>query len=158
MLKAVDRLTRAVHFLAAVVCIPAIAAVIVLDVFCRYFLNAPLFWAQDVTTLILLLVFFGAQPLTYAEDDHIRMELFYGHFRPAMRRAVDVLSNLIIAFVSALFVYRLVGELLDPFSAGDTHGFLKVPLAPFRIAVVIAMLILILQAVVRTIALFGDRK
>lgn len=158
MLWLINRLTKAIHLLASVVCIPAIAAIIVLDVFCRYFLNAPLFWAQDVTTLLLLLVFFGAQPMTYAEDFHIRMELLYGRFAPRMQRAVDVLSNLAIVSVSSLIVYRMVDELLDPFAAGDTHGFLKVPLAPFRIAVAVVMAVLICEALARPVRILGDRK
>lgn len=151
MTAAIARLTRAVHMLASLVCIPAIAAIIVVDVFFRYFLNSPVFWAQDVTTLLLLLVFFGAQPLTYAEDVHIRMELLYGRFAPRIRQLVDIFSSLAIAFVSGLFVYRMISELLDPYAAGDTHGFLKVPLMPFRVIVALVMAVLICEALARIV-------
>lgn len=158
MSEVLDRLTRAIHLFASVVCIPAIAVIIVADVFCRYFLNAPIFWAQDVTTLILLLVFFGAQPMTYTDDFHIRMELLYGRFSRRMQQAVDVLSNLAIIFASGLIGYRMIGEMLDPYSRGDTHGFLNVPLTPFRLFVAIVMAVLICEALVRTIRILGDRK
>lgn len=149
--KALEKATVAVHQVASLVCIPAIALIIVVDVFCRYVLNAPVFWAQDVTTLLLLLVFFGAQPLAYAEGVHVRMELLYGRFAPGIRLIVDAFSNLVIALVSGLIAYRMIDELLDPFAAGDTHGFLKVPVAPFRIAVALIMAILIAEAIVRTV-------
>jgi TRAP-type C4-dicarboxylate transport system permease small subunit len=153
----VEAVARAFGSFASLVCIPVIAAIIVADVFCRYVLNAPLFWAQDVTTLVLLLVFFCAQPIAFAEDVHIRMDLIYGRYGPRMRALADVMTNLVIAFVSGLFAYRMVNEMLDPFARGDTHGFLKVPLAPFRAIVAMVMVVLVLQAISRAIRAAGAR-
>ena len=39
------------HRLAALILLPVIAGVVATDVFARYFLHAPIIWAQDVATL-----------------------------------------------------------------------------------------------------------
>ena len=140
------RISDTLFLLVSTLLCPAIAILIAADVFCRYLLGAPIVWAQDVTTLILAMFFFGVQPRCLRDDVHVRMTILYDRFSGLWRTAVDVLSYLSAMFLGSLLVYRLIREVTGRFSSGDTHGFLKVPLSPFRIFVATCMFLFVLEA------------
>ncbi len=132
--------------------VPAIALIVGADVVARYVFSAPIFWAQDVNTLLLLLLFFCGQPVCLRYGDHVRMELLYQRFPVLLKRAVDSLSALMAVFIAWTIGYRLWREMNDPFAAGDTHGFIKFPVMPVRIVLLIVLALVFLEALRRLIA------
>lgn len=134
--------------------VPAIALIVGADVLARYVFSSPIFWAQDITTLLLLLLFFCGQPACLRHGDHVRMELLYKHMPDWAKRAVDTLSAVMAVFIAATITLRLLREATDPFSSADTHGFLKVPVLPVRILLMIVLALVIIEAMRRMIAVW----
>ncbi|MEL6208031.1 MAG: TRAP transporter small permease [Pseudomonadota bacterium] len=64
-------------------------AVILVDVIGRAF-GAPLYGSQDMITMIMVLVVFGAMALCDREGGHVAVDLFEKRFPPAMNRAIDI--------------------------------------------------------------------
>lgn len=140
----------------SVTVVPTIALIVGADVVARYVFSAPLFWAQDINTLLLLLLFFCGQPVCLRYGDHVRMELLYQRFGRTGRRLVDSLSALMGMFLAGTIGYKIVKEMLDPFSAGDTHGFLKVPVMPVRALLVIVLILVVVEALRSLAAIWRD--
>ena len=134
--------------------VPAIALIVGADVIARYVFSAPLFWAQDVNTLLLLLLFFCGQPACLRYGDHVRMELLYQRFPAFWQHVVDSIAALLAAFIAATIAYRLGREMVDPFAAGDTHGFIKFPVQSVRVVLIIVLALVIVEALRRLIAVW----
>lgn len=140
----------------SVMVVPSIALIVGADVVARYVFSAPLFWAQDINTLLLLLLFFCGQPICLRHGDHVRMELLYQQFGRTARRLVDSLSALLATFIAATIGYRLMREMLDPFAAGDSHGFLKVPVWPVRAILILVLALVVIEAIRGLVAIWKD--
>jgi TRAP-type C4-dicarboxylate transport system permease small subunit len=62
----------------------------------RYVFLAPLPWAEEVLSFIIIWgVMVGASAVTF-DRRHLAVDLFVGSFPPAIRRAVDVLTLLLL--------------------------------------------------------------
>jgi len=125
--KAADRLFK----LGVYVMMPALVALVTLDVALRYLFNAPLQWGRDVNGLLLLMTIFCALPHAWDRAYHIRMEVFYLRLSDTRRRTVDVLSS-----VAGIIVFGLMavqGARFVPFmiATGETGEDLDAPLWPF---------------------------
>lgn len=91
-----DRLSDLAERLGAAVLL-AIACIVAFEVTSRYVFNAPTLWAQDVCVYLLLwLAFTGLAPAQRA-GQHIRIDLAYTRFPPAVRRWLDVSVPLAVA-------------------------------------------------------------
>ena len=126
-----DRLARRLFAASVYVTLPALVALVTLDVALRYLFNAPLQWGRDVNGLLLLMTIFGALPHAWDRAYHIRMEVFYVRMSGPRRWAVDVLAS-----VSGIVVFGLMaiqGARFVPFmiATGETGEDLDLPLWPF---------------------------
>ena len=99
------------HRLAALILLPVIAGVVATDVFARYFLHAPIIWAQDVATLTLLSFFMASMVIAAERDAHIRVETVYERCGPRLRAVIDMLGNLCGAVFCGLLAYSELHEL-----------------------------------------------
>lgn len=86
-------------------CLAGIVGVGMLQVFCRYVLNRPLVWPEEVSRLLLVwLTYLGALALPEA-GRHVAVSVLYDRMPPSLRRGADVLADLLgIAFFAALAV------------------------------------------------------
>ena len=126
-----EKLARRMFAVSIYVMMPALVALVTLDVALRYLFNAPLQWGRDVNGLLLLMTIFGALPHAWDRSYHIRMEVLYVRLSDARRRTVDVLAS-----VAGIIVFGLMavqGARFVPFmmSTGETGEDLDQPLWPF---------------------------
>jgi TRAP-type C4-dicarboxylate transport system permease small subunit len=100
----------------AVALLVAMTAVVSLAVFYRYVLNRPLGWYDEVASFLLVwLTFVGAVVVTRRRR-HIGFELVVERSRPPVRRALEVLSELLVLAFEALIVvygWNLVARMGD---------------------------------------------
>lgn len=81
----------------------ALTAVCALQVLCRYALNAPLPWPEEVARLLLVwLTYLGAVSVTES-GLHVAIGVVHEHLPPSGRRAADLLGELVaLGFSAAL--------------------------------------------------------
>ena len=126
-----ERVAHGLFRLGVYVTMPALVALVTLDVVLRYLFNAPLQWGRDVNGLLLMMTIFCALPHAWDRAYHIRMEVFYERLSGARRRSVDVLAS-----VAGIIVFGLMGvqgARFVPFmiTTGETGEDLDLPLWPF---------------------------
>jgi len=111
--------------------LPALLALVTIDVVLRYVFNAPLQWSRDANGLLLLVTLFSALPSAWDHGHHIRMEIFYIRLPARWRVAADVLSALAgIALFALLAVQSIVFTRYMALT-GETGEDLDAPLWPF---------------------------
>lgn len=136
----------------------AMMALTVVDVVGRYFFNAPLRFAFEVTEVLLVLAIFAGLPLVTMRNEHIAIDLLDRLFRGAAQTVQRVAVNLIAAAVlgvQAWMVWRHAGKITSVHT--DILGLPLAPLARFiAIMVALAALLFVVRAVLAPAAAATD--
>ena len=72
-----DRFTRHLFVFGSIASFMAMVLLIASDTILRYFFNAPIFGAQEIVGLGLLIAFLLALPHSWHGNYHVRMDLLY---------------------------------------------------------------------------------
>lgn len=129
--RAHDKLSQLSFWLGSL-SLAAITAIFCLEVTARYFFNAPLIWAVDTVSLLLLCSVFFVIPWLTREGGHVAITIFPdmlpARFRPAIHRGVYIVS----AVACFLAGYILVKDTGRVFERGlMTLATIPMPRGPF---------------------------
>lgn len=109
-----DHIGRATSYVAL-----AIVGLIVVNVTLRYSMSVGSVWAQELEWhLLAALILFG---MSYAllRGDNVRVDLFYGNYKPKTKFYVDLLSAALTTFVAILFILLSIKYVNQSFSIGE---------------------------------------
>jgi TRAP-type C4-dicarboxylate transport system permease small subunit len=105
---------------AAGLCLAGIVGAVALQVLCRYGLNAPLRWPEEVSRLLLVwLTYLGALTLPDSQL-HVALDVVYRRMPPRARRTADLLGDLVglgffgILAVAGLWLVLAMQDILLP--------------------------------------------
>jgi TRAP-type transport system small permease protein len=115
----------------ASVLLVGLVAVTAVDVVGRYFLNAPLSGAFEMTELTLGALVFAALPLVSRSGSHVEVDLFVSALPARATRALALLAAAISALVLVYFAWRLGVLGLQQWREGARSVSLGAPLWPF---------------------------
>ncbi|WP_254436072.1 TRAP transporter small permease [Ruegeria arenilitoris] len=101
------------------------------DVIGRYFLNAPLAGAFELTEILLAALVFLALPLTTERREHIEVDLLNMALGKYAQRFLTAFAGLFSAALLATFAWRLFTHAAKAAHDGAVSNALEIPLAPF---------------------------
>ena len=70
--------------------------VVSLQIFFRYILNQPLAWTEEVARLLFIWMVFLGATLAIKDNTHLKMDYFYDRFPEKIKKAVELLHNILI--------------------------------------------------------------
>jgi TRAP-type mannitol/chloroaromatic compound transport system permease small subunit len=127
------------------------------EVFARYALNAPTVWAYDLAYMLYAGIFMLGAAYALRYGAHVRTDFLYSGFSDRRKAVVDAVGY--IVFLPALLFYLLAlgRQAQHSWEIGErsTESAWRAPLYPFKWMMVVAMALLLLQAIVellRTVA------
>jgi TRAP-type C4-dicarboxylate transport system permease small subunit len=80
--------------------------VVVLQVFCRYVLNSPLGWTEEIAGFTLVWTSFLGSYIAFRRGNHLRIELVYLLIPNSGKRTLLILGNLIISGFSLFLIFK----------------------------------------------------
>jgi|APSaa5957512622_1039677.scaffolds.fasta_scaffold27813_1 TRAP-type C4-dicarboxylate transport system permease small subunit len=113
--------------------IPALIILVSIDVLLRYGFNTPLLWGNEVSALLLMIVFFASVPRCTNENGHIRMELFYQRMGARGKNLADLLSALSGLIVTIFLSVGAFGSSAEMFAYGEGAEMIDIPYWPFAV-------------------------
>lgn len=125
-----DRFAGLLHLVGIWVAIPLLVGIVTLDVALRHVFNAPLLWGNEVSSLILLVVFFACLPLCTARRAHVRMGLLYDHLPSWMKGIANILSGLAGMLLTGTLAYQSFLSAHEALTFGDGAEFFDFPYWP----------------------------
>jgi len=136
----------------------ALTLVTCIDVVARYWFNAPLSGAYELTEIFLASLVFLALPVTTSRGEHVEVDLMDMVAGGRITRAVQPLAGLLVALVLAVFSWRLVlhGQRLA--QDGAVSDSLSLPLAPVALLAAAACGLACLAAVLRALRPLVSRR
>jgi TRAP-type mannitol/chloroaromatic compound transport system permease small subunit len=124
------------------------------EVFSRYVLNQPNAWAFDLMIMMYGTVFMMAGAYTLAKNGHVRGDVLYGFFPPRLQASLDLTLYFlffipgIVALVWAGYTYAAESLAIRETSTLTANG---PPLYPFKMAIPIAGILLLMQGFVEMV-------
>jgi TRAP-type mannitol/chloroaromatic compound transport system permease small subunit len=128
--------------------IVALTAVVSVEVFKRYILNAPTAWIFDFNNMLYGTLFMMCGAYTLAQGGHVRADFVYGRLRPRAQAALD-LALYVLFFVPGILalVYAGWGYAADSWQIGE-HSTVTAegpPVYHFKTVIPIAGAMVMLQ-------------
>ena len=152
ILQTLDRCSasaaRGLYGIGVYATLPALLALVSLEVVLRYAFNSPLQWSRDVNGLLLLITLFATLPHAWDRGFHIRMEIVHVRLSARWRSVADALSALAGIVFFVLVSAQAFSFTRYMFITGETGEDLDVALWPFMAFVGICGLVLIARLVV----------
>ena len=152
----VDRVSELSGQAAAWLVVPLIFGVSY-EVFARYLLNAPTVWAYDLAYMMYAGMFMLGAAYALRNGAHVRTDFLYNGWSDRRKALADAVGY--VLFLPALLFYLLAlgGFALHSWQIGErsVESAWRPPLYPFKIMMVVAMALLLLQSIVeffRTVA------
>ena len=97
-------LLEKVQVWAGILSVAAIGVIIPLQVFCRFILNAPLMWPEDVGIGLMVWLGFIGSAVLYKRKEHVAVDYFKNYFPPQWAKGVALGLDLLIGFLIFLII------------------------------------------------------
>jgi TRAP-type C4-dicarboxylate transport system permease small subunit len=115
------------------------------DVAGRYLVNRPVVGGFELTEMMLAALIYCGLPLVSKRREHIVIDTFDPLFPPRLKRALDIVAEVICAATLSGMGYLIFIRAVRVAEYGDTTTVLKLPLAPIvylmGVMIVVAALI-----------------
>lgn len=125
-----------------------VVGVIVVDVIGRNF-GMPLYGAQDLVIMTMVIIVFGGMALCARDDGHIVVDIFEPHLSPRLNRAIDVAAGLLGAVIFVLIAYTVFKSAQLSQMLNLSTNLLRLPMAWFQYALCALSLVAALALVMR---------
>ena len=146
MIKIIEKLTGSVGIMASFALVPLVLATCY-EVFARYVFGQPTVWAYEVGYILTGAHFLLAMAFTLKSDEHIRIDIFSGHFSQRTRATIDLLAYAVMLPLMCWISYALWLHLAQGYLRSERSGqsALNLPVWPFRVIFLVSFVLLALQ-------------
>lgn len=113
-MKAIRAINRLFTWLACALTL-LVVAIVLQDVLRRYFLNDPTEWALDISSFLLVYIFFLALAPALERGNHVRVDFFEERVPPGWRPRMAVAAHLLVVIFGAVLFWQLYLTTEDAF-------------------------------------------
>jgi TRAP-type C4-dicarboxylate transport system permease small subunit len=141
--------TAAASSAMAVIALGALAAITVIDVSGRYFLNRPLLGTIELSEFLMAFLSFGTLALAELRNSHITVDFFVSALPERVRAILDVAAALLGIVFWAFVAWRAAVHAQRIWYADEVSANLTLPTWPFYLVVTLGCGLLALALVGR---------
>ena len=151
-------LSSVLNKIGAYVILPAITAIMTLDVALRYVFNAPLSWGLEASKYLLLVMFALGMVEAFRTAAHIRMDLLYRRLPATGRRLVTVVYGALAIGVFAVLGLKSGEEARFQHSISEVTQYLHLPRWLFAALISAVSALIVVFFILRLIAVLGGNR
>ena len=134
------------------------------EVFSRYVLNEPTFWAFELGYMVMGAHFLIGFAYTLREREHVRVDIFYARFSRKARALIDAATFLVLLLPLATWLAVAFGDkVVKAYESHERSGMsaFNPVIWPFRLIMCAAFALLALQAIsqlIRCYLVLNDKR
>ena len=133
ILKTIER----VEIFLAKILLATMIVVVALQVFCRYLLNKPLAWPEELSSFLLIWLTYLIADVLLKRQGHVQIDFFTGKLSGKTQHMISIVVNIyILVFLGFLIVNSIQIEMLQIHHV--VGAALKVPKAFYTLAVTVS--------------------
>lgn len=125
----------------------------VVDVCLRYFFNSPIFGAQDISILSLVIIVAISIPYTARSGMHVAVEVIDKIIGPKGCRITDIFSRIVGFSISSMLTVLLIHGMKESEDFAETTPLLELSYSSFYLALAIGFALFSLALIIETIIL-----
>ena len=146
LIRLIERLVGIVGIFAAMLLVPLVLATCY-EVFARYVFGMPTIWAYEIGYFLTGSHFLLGMAFTLRSDEHIRIDIFSGHFSQRTRAVIDLLAYAVLLPLLIWISYALWSHLAQGYLRSERSGqsAMNLPVWPVRVVFFVAFVLLALQ-------------
>lgn len=150
------KIARGFAYLSGIL-LALLAVFIFVDVLSRRFLGVSSGGTDEITGLFAAVIISGAFAYTFYSGDHISIDIFTTKYSPKVRKYLALFGYLLLSGFAVITAFALWQVLSRSLSGGTVTVSLGIPIAPFQIYVVAAMVLLAIGCLVRVVHVIVNR-
>jgi len=142
-----ERVGRAVSFLFI-----ALTIIVGMEVVLRYCFNSPTIWAWDVNLMLGAVIILLGGGYAHLQRGHVVVDIFVTRLSPRVRAILDLVTSSLFFLGAGTLFWLAAGEAKASVEVKETWlSPWEPPLYPLKLIFAIAVLLLLLQGVVKFI-------
>lgn len=151
ILNTVNRIIKAVGDAASLL-ILLIMAVVAYEVVARYGFNAPTSWAWMINKQLFGVFVIIAGGYSLVHNSHIRIEMLYEHFHPAMKTVIRWLTLVAACCFLGALLWKSGSMGMDAWNDKElATGVFKLPLYPLKLFIPVGTFLFLIGCIVAAI-------
>ena len=115
------------------------------DVIGRYFFNAPVLGAYEITEYLMLIMVFAFLALAQSEKVHINVDIVFNRLPAGLKRFLQRFNHLVCLVMMIMVSWMGIQRVLELRRTGEASVLLKIPDYPFAIFLVIGCLVFCIE-------------
>jgi TRAP-type C4-dicarboxylate transport system permease small subunit len=126
----------------------ALAAMMLLatvDVIGRYFFNAPVLGAYEITEYLMLIMVFSFLALAQSAKAHISVDIVFNRLPAGLRPVLERFNHLVCLLMMILVTWMSIQRIWELKRTGESSVLLKIPDYPFAVFLVIGCLVFCIE-------------
>ena len=115
------------------------------DVVGRYFFNAPVLGAYEITEYLMLIMVFSFLALAQSAKVHINVDIVFSHLPAGLRNFLERFNHLVCLLMMILVTWMSILRVFELRRTGEASVLLKIPDYPFAAFLVIGCLVFCIE-------------
>ena len=146
--RTIDKMFWRLELIVAISAMTGVVAILIAQVIWRYILQSPLFFAEELALVLMIIATFTGFSLMVAENRLIAIDMFGAHISDASRRWITWSMHLVVLALAAALAVFSVQYLTIPWIWMETSATLGLPRAYLYVIVTFELCILSFHQVV----------
>lgn len=144
--RIVDKMSDYVGYLAASL-IFFMGGTLLLDAVTRNVLNIPVHWAIELTQFTLAAYYFMGGPITLKNNEHVRMDLWYGNMSDRGKAKLDLVTVWCMIFYLGVMLAGSISSLQYAIETNEKRFSMWNPsVIPIKALLAVCLVLMLLQA------------
>ena len=122
----------------------------------RYVFNTPIFGARDFEKIILGALIFLGLAYTLSQRAHVRADIIFQRYPPRMQAVLNFAMSLLALIPFALITWPASVVALADWECGRLVENIGLPLAPFKLIVIVGSGLLCLEIIIQMVHLVPE--
>lgn len=146
-------------FMVTVWLMAVVVPVMLYEVIARYLFNAPTVWGMELAVLLFGPYFLLGGPYLLHLKGHVALDLVRQRLNPAWQRRMDLVNYPMIVLFCAILLYFSIPSAWSSWNYKETSfSAWNPPIWPVKVAVPLALGLMMLQAMVEWIRVFFEHS
>jgi len=142
---------RAAGLFASYVCLGGMLLLVISDPILRYFVGQPLYWSNEVSTFLMVLMAFTALGITLIKGKHVRVTLIFSRLPRKVQNVLWVIISLMTIFYVGILSYAVMRLALSSLALNAETPTAELPFFPWQVIAALGLIVFLVALVAFTV-------
>ena len=142
---------RSGGFLGIYVCLPVMLTLMIIDPIMRYLVGRPFYWSNEVSTYLMMTMFFAGLGITLVMGRHVRVTVIFNILPRKTQNVLWVIICLAGLFYVSFLLYAVARLALSSFTFGVRTETSEILVFPWQMIAVLGLIVFLMALIMLTV-------